>query len=96
MPKKIVRTDQEIADTFEQDDYEIPECIEYYGNTGFSVERVEHPDHLWTILDRIHSDLMPSAEFDNNMTNEQRDWLQDWVLKWMKEIEPYCVRLESE
>lgn len=94
--RKKVRTDREIADTFEQNEDLIPQCIEYYNTPGFTVEQVEHPDNLWTILDRIHSDLMPEGEFDSNITTEQREWLQTWLEKWMDDIAPYCVRLESE
>lgn len=95
--KKEVKTDREIADSFEQDKYEIPNCIEYYGTPGFTVEDIAHPDNLWTLLDRLHSELMEEqGEFGRNITKEQRRWLQDWVSKWMDEIEPYCVRLESE
>lgn len=93
---KKVRTDREIADSFEQDEYEIPQSIEYYGTPGFTVEKVQHPDNLWSILDRIHSNLMPGEEFDENMTKEQREWLQEWVSTWMDEIALYCVRLEPE
>jgi hypothetical protein len=93
MKTKKVRTDKEIADSFEQDEYKIKQCIEYYvGVNGFSVEIVNHPDHLWTILDRIDSDLAEEAR----ITEEQQNWLRERLGKWMREIEPYCVRLESE
>ena len=40
---------------------------------------------------------MPNEEFDKvNMTEEQREWLQTWLEKWIDDIAPYCVRLESE
>lgn len=94
--KKQLETDLEIANSFEQDEYEIPKCIEYYGTPGFTVERVQHPDNLWSILDRIHSDLMLGEEFDEGMSKVQREWLQMWLENWMADIEPYCVRLESE
>jgi hypothetical protein len=93
MTKKDVKTDKEIAATFEQDEYDIPKCIEYYsGVNGATIETVNHPDHLWTILDRMDTIVSDNAE----ITQEQKNWLRDWLGKWMNEIDEYCVRLECE
>jgi hypothetical protein len=93
MSKKIVKTDKEIAGTFEQDEYDISKCIEYYsGIDGATIEVVNHPDHLWSILDRMDTIVGDDTE----ITEEQKDWLRQWLGRWMNEIEPYCVRLECE
>lgn len=85
-----------IAQTFEQEEDEIPPCLEYYsGIDGTVVERVCHPDHLWTILDRLHSMVM-DEESNEGITKNQQNFLQGFLSKWMDEIEPHCVRLEIE
>ena len=78
---------------FEQDDYEIPQALEYYvGLEGPTIETVSHPDNLWSILDRLETMVMDNS----NLEDDQQEFLFHFLGKWKKEIEPYCVRLESE
>ena len=76
---------------FEQDDYDIPQALEYYTESP-TIENVQHPDNLWSILDRMETMVMDDSELDD----DQQNFLFHFLEKWKKEIEPYCVRLESE
>jgi hypothetical protein len=83
--RKLLR----VAKTFEQDDYDIPQALEWYvGIDTPTIEGVRHPDNLWTILDRIETIVMEDSEVDG----EQEAFLHHFIGKWKKEIEPYCVR----
>jgi hypothetical protein len=82
-----------VAETFEQGEGDIPTCLEYYSAVeGATIENFRHPDHIWTILDRLHSMALDDPFIDEKQT----EFLQHFLEKWMKEIEPYCVRLEVE
>lgn len=84
-----------VAKTFEQEDYNIPQCLGYFvGVDGPTVESIEHPDHLWTILDRLETIVMDNES--GNLNDDQKEFLLHFIGKWMTEIERYCVRLESE
>jgi len=88
-----------IGKTFEQEYDDITGILEYYsGVDGFTIEKTpSHPDHLWTILDRLESDIMnDDKETAMEMTYKQQEFLLYFVRKWRNEIEKYCVRLESE
>ena len=88
-----VKLAKEIKRHFDQDEDDIPEVIGYYsGIDGFVVQEISHIDHLWTILDRIQSEIM----MNDNVKKKQEPLFMHFIDKWMKEIEPYCVRLESE
>lgn len=87
---------KEVAESFEQEGGDILPCLDYYvGVAGATIERVSHVDHLWTILDRLHTMAM-SDDADDGTTEEQIEFLQHFLSKWMDEIEPYTVRLECE
>ena len=81
-----------ISKTFEQDDYDIPQSIEWYSRIDApTIEAVKHPDNLWSILDRMATMVMESE-----ISPKQKQFLEHFLYKWMIEIEPYCVRLECE
>lgn len=96
MNKKLL---EKVGKSFEEDVDNIPGILDYYsGLNGFTVEKnPSHPDHLWTILDRIESDIMfESLDDAMHMDANQRNFILYFISKWKKEIEPYCVKLESE
>jgi hypothetical protein len=76
-----------------EDDQKDTHCLEYYvGVDGPSIVKVNCPENLWTILDRVETMIMD----DPIILEKQKEFLLSFVSRWMGEIERYCYTLESE
>jgi hypothetical protein len=73
-----------------QDEFDETSCIEYYsGVEGRTIDRITCPEHVFEVLDNVHSMIMN----EKHIKERERDFMLNMLSKLMDKVEPCCREL---
>lgn len=72
------------------EEFDETNCIEYYvGVGGRTIDRITCPEHVFEVLDNVHSMIMN----EKHIKESERDFLLRMVSDLIDEVEPCCREL---